>query len=128
MAKSIGVAIVRHAGRYLAGFRGPNVPLAGYAEFPGGKCEPGESPGDCAVRECREETGLAIHVERLLRQEQFTYPHGEVDLHFFHCAPNDQETIAADHQGYSWYTAHELSQMKFPEANQPVIDLLLAMD
>ena len=52
--KRIGIAVVEHAGRYLVGIRGPDVPLAGYAEFPGGKCLPNESPEDCAVRECRD--------------------------------------------------------------------------
>ncbi|MFO0919210.1 MAG: NUDIX domain-containing protein [Planctomycetaceae bacterium] len=124
MAKSIGIAIVETGARYLVGIRGPDGPLPGYAEFPGGKCEPGEDPGDCAVRECREETGLAVRVERLLRRERFVYPHGEVDLHFFLCTPIDHRAVLPDHQGYTWRAREELSQLKFPEANRPVIEFL----
>ena len=64
--KRIGIAVVEQAGHYLVGLRGPDVPLAGYAEFPGGKCLPNESPEDGAVRECREESGLLVTVDRLL--------------------------------------------------------------
>lgn len=34
--------------------------------FPGGQIEPGETPARAAVRETREETGLAVHVTRVL--------------------------------------------------------------
>ena len=49
--KQVGIAVVEHAGRYLVGVRGPDVPLAGFAEFPGGKFLINESPFDCAIRE-----------------------------------------------------------------------------
>ena len=51
--KRIGIAVVEHEGRYLVGTRGPDGPLAGYAEFPGGKCLPDELPEMCAIRECQ---------------------------------------------------------------------------
>src|SRR4029079_12428046 len=35
-------------------------------ELPGGNVEPGERPQRAAVREVREETGLEVHVDRLL--------------------------------------------------------------
>ncbi|MCA9069030.1 MAG: NUDIX domain-containing protein, partial [Planctomycetaceae bacterium] len=54
----IGIAIVEHNNCFLIGVRGDDSPLSGLAEFPGGKCQDGETPADCAVRECWEETGL----------------------------------------------------------------------
>ena len=52
-ATRIGIAVVESAGQVLVGLRPEGVPLAGMAEFPGGKCEQDETPRSCAVRECR---------------------------------------------------------------------------
>lgn len=123
--KRIGIAVVEHTGCYLIGIRGPDGPLRGYAEFPGGKCLPDESPEDCAVRECLEESHLPITIERLLLRRQFTYPHATVDLHFFLCHPREDSAVRQDHNGFRWIPAHELPQLKLPEANAPVVALLV---
>jgi 8-oxo-dGTP pyrophosphatase MutT (NUDIX family) len=64
MAGGDDAHVVRAAGGILV--RGPHVLLVHRPKyddwtFPKGKCEPGESDQDCAVREVWEETGL--HVE-----------------------------------------------------------------
>ena len=103
----IGIAVVEHNGRYLVGRRAEDGPLAGYEEFPGGKCTKGkctenEPPDLCAVRECLEETGLRVHpVERLLHRE-FTYAHATVDLHFWLCHVTNAADVRPDHNGYRW--------------------------
>lgn len=122
--KRIGIALVEACGAYLVGTRGAEGPLAGYAEFPGGKCLPDEAPETCAIRECFEETGLPVTVERLLLRQEFTYPHARVDLHFFLCHPEHPAKIADEHQGFRWVPARELGSLKFPEANEPVVALL----
>lgn len=114
--------MVEHAGKFLVGVRGPEQVLGGCAEFPGGKCEADESPRDCAIRECGEETGLAVTTIRLLKQITFSYPHGDVDLHFWLCRPAG--AIHTEHQGYRWVPAAELVSLNFPEANRGVIELL----
>lgn len=62
----VSVAIVEHQGHVLVARRSPGTPYAGYAEFPGGKLERGETPSEAAVRECREETGLRVEVCSLM--------------------------------------------------------------
>ena len=51
--------------------------LAGYWELPGGKCDPGETPDVCAVREVREEVGIAVRAIRGLEviEHEYAYAH-----------------------------------------------------
>ncbi len=119
----IGIAIVKHCGNYLIGFRGANTTLAGKAEFPGGKCEPGESFADCAIRECREETGLSVVPQELLYQTTHTYSHDTVSLEFWRCSLSNADKNHPQH-GFRWVPAHELVTLDFPAANAPLLDLL----
>ena len=85
LAIRIGIAVVESAGKVLVGQRAADVPLPGLAEFPGGKCENDETPRSCAVRECQEETGLIIVPRDHLATIEHSYPHGDVELHFWRC-------------------------------------------
>jgi|688.fasta_scaffold694352_1 mutator protein MutT len=122
--KTIGIAIVEHGDRYLVGVRPPGTDLAGCSEFPGGKCHPGESPRQCAERECLEETGLPVRAVALLLTRRFEYPHGTFDLNFWRCEPVDRRLVAEQHGGFRWVPREELSQRVFPEGNLPVLRLL----
>jgi mutator protein MutT len=123
-AKRIGIAVVEHDNRYLVGIRGPGIPLAGFAEFPGGKFLEKETPEDCAIRECLEEAGLAVTAYRLLERREFEYPHGRVDLHFMLCHPVRPQDVREHHGEFHWATVVELKSMKFPEANADIVTLL----
>ena len=122
--KRIGIAIVEHAGHYLVGIRGPGIPLAGYAEFPGGKCLADESALDCAVWECLEETGLVVTADQLLERREFEYPHGRVDLHFVLCRPARPTDVQDRQLEFHWASVDQLKTMTFPEANAGIIKLL----
>src|SRR5262249_13310601 len=58
----VAIAVVEHGERFLVGIRPEGKPLAGFAEFPGGKVNDGETPEAAAIRECDEESGLRIEV------------------------------------------------------------------
>jgi mutator protein MutT len=124
--KVIGIAVVEQAGRYLVGTRGAEGPLPGYAEFPGGKCLPGEDPAACACRECKEETGLAVIAVRELSQIEHEYPHGRLVLHFWLCRPERAADVQSEHQGFEWVSAAGLAEHRFPEANRGVLETLMS--
>jgi len=121
---NVGIAVVENDGAFLVGVRGEGGPLPGLSEFPGGKCRPDEDPVQCAVRECREETGLDVIAVRLLERRRHRYPHGAVDLHFWLCRPVHSRDISADCQGFRWIPGGELSRLNFPEANASVIRMI----
>lgn len=119
----IGIAVIEHRGSFLVGIRGEHSHLAGKAEFPGGKCELGESSAECAVRECLEETGLRVDVEQLLCDQEFDYPNSRLRLSFYLCRLVDTEN--APPAGWNWIPCQQLGELDFPGANAPVIEMLL---
>lgn len=122
--KTIGIAVVEHQGCYLVGIRPPGASLAGFAEFPGGKCEAGEEPDVAAVRECLEETGLRVQVLELLTRRLYEYAYGSVDLHFYLCHPLEAPEANHDFHGFRWEAVSALRSLKFPDANVPVVEML----
>jgi mutator protein MutT len=114
----VAIAIVQKDGCYLVGLRAPGALLAGYAEFPGGKCQPGESPEQCAVRECLEETGIEVYVVTLRQVVVHDYPHGKVRIHFFACTPLEKG-VPLD--PFRWVERTELAKLSFPPANEAVV-------
>jgi mutator protein MutT len=120
----VGIAVVEQDGHYLVGIRGAHQSLSGQAEFPGGKCRPGESSEVCAVRECLEETGLAVVPVRQLLETRFRYPHEFVELHFWLCRPAAPDSVTTTHEGYRWVPADHLPSQPFPAANCPVVRIL----
>ena len=95
--------------------------MAGRWEFPGGKCEPGESPELAAARECREEVGVEVVVGELFYRVTHRYAHGWIDLHYYRCATFGEP---AWDSGFAWIPAEDLPGYDFPEANEAVVEAL----
>ncbi len=119
----VAIALIERGGRYLIRQRPPipGSPMPGFWEFPGGKCDAGETPEACAEREIWEEAGLLIRVLRLRRVIDYVYPHGRVRLHFFDCETIDPESEPAAETGFDWVEAGELVRYTFPGANEAVV-------
>ncbi len=117
----VGIGLIRRGGEFLVRSRPEGTVYAGYWEFPGGKCEPGESPAQTTARECLEETGMEVVVGRLRRVIEHRYPHGPVRLFFFDCVPADLAAEPATDSGSRWVPASQLLGLRFPEANGPLL-------
>jgi 8-oxo-dGTP diphosphatase len=124
----VAIALIERDGRYLVRRRPelPGSPMPGYWEFPGGKCEPGEAPAECARREIAEEAGLEIVVDRLRRVVDHVYPHGHVLLHFFDCRPAAADAEPEPGAGFVWLPARDLLDLEFPGANAAILAELSA--
>jgi mutator protein MutT len=118
----VGIALVGRRGSYLIRRRPEGTAMAGFWEFPGGKCEPGESPAAATARECLEELGLDVIVGPLRRQITHRYPHAWVRLSYFDCATRVPDAEPDPRTGFRWVPAAELVGLRFPEANAPILD------
>jgi 8-oxo-dGTP diphosphatase len=120
----VGIALIGRDGRYLVRQRLAGSDLAGRWEFPGGKCEPGESPAEATRRECFEEVGIEVVVGRCRREVSHHYPHARVELSFFDCSPRDAGAEPDPATGFRWVAARDLASLDFPEANGPIVEEL----
>ncbi len=85
-ATRVAAAVVWQQGRLLLTQRPPGDALGLQWEFPGGKIEPGEAPGEALIRELREELGVNATPLRVLAVDTHAYGHGlEVEITFIEC-------------------------------------------
>jgi 8-oxo-dGTP diphosphatase len=125
MTLVVTAAVVERDGRFLVTRRQDGVHLEGYWEFPGGKCEPGESHEDCLRREMREELDVDARVGEELLAVSHAYPERTVELHFFRC---ELAGVPAPQQGQEmrWVAREELRVLRFPPADEELIRMLNA--
>lgn len=120
----VAAGLVFSEGRYLIARRNPGVHLAGFWEFPGGKCEPGETLEACLRRELFEELGICIDMPVPFQVIRHEYEEKTVQLHFFHCRIETGQATAIDCAEIRWVWPHELGNFEFPPADRPIIEAL----
>ena len=87
-------------------------------EFPGGKVKVGESPEKCIQREIREELGLTVRVERMMRSVTHRYDTYSIRLIPFVCSRiNSDKVRLAEHKAFRWVPAENLSEVDWVEAD-----------
>jgi mutator protein MutT len=119
----VSAAVVRRDGRYLVTRRQRGVHLEGLWEFPGGKCEAGESIAACLRRELREELGTDAVVGEELLAVTHHYRERSIELHFLACELT-QEPAPLLGQEMRWAARGELRSLQFPPADDELIALL----
>lgn len=119
----VAAAVVERHGTYLVTQRLDGTHLAGRWEFPGGKCEPGETLTACLQREIREELGCEADVAGELLSVEHAYADRVVELHFFRCALL-QEPRPIIGQAMRWVGRADLARLDFPPADADLIRLL----
>ena len=120
----VAAGLVYREGRYLIAKRKPDVHLAGFWEFPGGKREPGETFEDCLERELFEELNIRIGTPVPFQVVRYQYPEKIVELHFFRCEIESGQATAVDCAEIRWVWPHELEDFEFPPADRPILEAL----
>ncbi len=98
--------------------------MGGLWEFPGGKCEPGESLEDCLRRELREELGVEITQPIPFHAVRHDYEHTEIELSFFRCSLARGEPRPLGCDQLRWVFPNQLMAYEFPPADAAVIRAL----
>lgn len=120
-AYRVALALVERAGKWLVARRHEHVHLGGLWEFPGGKCEPGESPSAAAVRELREECGVTATALRELAPQPHEYDDRIVWLVPVLCRWESGDGTPLDSQECRWVSWDELRRLDVPEANAEIL-------
>ena len=118
-------AVIERDGSYLVTRRLAGAHLEGYWEFPGGKCEPGESHADCLAREIDEELGCGAAIGSTILTTIHDYPDWTIELHFIECTMAGEPRPILG-QEIRWVPKAELRSLEFPPADEELIRLLTA--
>ncbi len=116
-------AVIERDGRFLVTRRLKDTHLSGCWEFPGGKCEAGESHEACLARELVEELAVQSEIGAELLVTEHAYPSRTVRLHFRRCAITGEPQPLLG-QEMRWVTREEMRSLEFPEADRDLIALL----
>ncbi len=120
---TVAAAVIERDGRFLLTRRLKGTHLEGVWEFPGGKCEPGETLATCLARELQEELGLPVGVGPEILVVEHAYPDRTVRLHFYRCETMGEPQPLLG-QEIRWVAPTELRRVPMPEADAALIDLL----
>jgi len=92
-------------------------------EYPGGLMEFGEDLHTALKRELKEETGLEIHIEKLLfaMTTKVSPQRQIVGLTYLSYADSDRVTLSSEHQDYVWANKAQILSL----INKPMLQLLM---
>ncbi|MEO7965524.1 MAG: (deoxy)nucleoside triphosphate pyrophosphohydrolase [Gemmatimonadaceae bacterium] len=116
-------AVVERADRYLICQRPLHKRHGGLWEFPGGKCEPGESDADAARREMREELGVTV--SEVGGTLMTAHDAGSPYLIAFVAVQFDGEPVCLEHSALAWATPNELVAFDLAPSDQRFVEWLL---
>jgi mutator protein MutT len=117
-------AVIRRGPQLLVCQRPAHKRHGGLWEFPGGKCEPGESDTDTARRELLEELG--VHVPSTGRELFAIMDPGSPFLIVFLEVEIEGEPQCLEHAALTWGTPAELTAIHLAPSDRRFVEQLLA--
>jgi 8-oxo-dGTP diphosphatase len=106
----------------LIGRRRDDVHLPGLWEFPGGKCEPGETPRAALDRELSEELGIEVLEASRILSIPHDYPGRRVELAVFRVDAWRGQPRPREAQPLRWAAPGELADLAFPDASRAIVN------
>ncbi|MGP1593796.1 MAG: (deoxy)nucleoside triphosphate pyrophosphohydrolase [Treponema sp.] len=106
------VGIIRKNGKFLLGLREPGGEIGGCWEFPGGKCEQGETHPQALIREYEEELFVTVSVGAFIGKQEFRSSSRAFDLFAYEVfLPEDYQLRSAVHTRLQWFSFEELAAL-----------------
>jgi A/G-specific adenine glycosylase len=135
-ALEIITGVLVHNGRLFLQKRLDFGVWAGLWEFPGGRLEEGETPGEGIVREYEEETEFRIAVREKLGLVRHSYTRYTIAMHCFLCAVSENSQNEPDEAGFPrpvlhaatesrWILPEELDDYTLPAGHRKLVDAWL---
>jgi len=94
--------------------------LGGLWELPGGKVQPGESPGEACIREIQEEVNIKVKISGSLTTIKHAYTHFKIQVDVFLCPYHSGIIKLNGPVDYRWIAASEIDRFPFPAANHKI--------
>ena len=121
----VAALIEDSCGRILLDRRPPGRPMAGFWEFPGGKCATGERPEETLARELREELGIRVIAAQPFMRLDHAYPDLRVSLDIWRVSSYAGTPAAREGQELRWVAKGELRAVDLLAADRPIVERLL---
>lgn len=123
----VSCAIIVENKQVLVTQRSESMPHSLKWEFPGGKLKEGETPELCIRREIREELGLIVEVERLLRCTQHSYDAYTIKLFPFICRIREGSIKLSEHKTFRWIDLDKLEELDWLDADVEVVRMIMEL-
>ncbi|MCC6574615.1 MAG: NUDIX domain-containing protein [Planctomycetes bacterium] len=121
----VAVAIIFDGPLMLVSKRPETGYYGGWWEWPGGKVHITESGEEAARRELKEEIGIQCGTLERFHRMDASYPGRRVNLTFFVGKVLPRQKAKPDAMEHQWVKPEEVREMKFLEANKPVLEKLI---
>lgn len=119
----VAAAVIRDGDRVFATQRGYGE-WKDYWEFPGGKIEPGETPGEALRREILEELDTVITVGDYLTSVDYDYPGFHLKMDCFMAEVVKGGLVLREHEAARWLSREDMDDVDWLPADRTIIDLI----
>ena len=93
-------------------------------EFVGGKVEPGETPEQALIRECREELDVTVAPRDVFMTVIHEYPDLTVRLILFNAVIAEGTPKLLEHNDLRWITTAQIDELEFCPADEEILKKL----